>query len=123
MVVRIEGLEEAIKKLSPDLYAEPLRRFWERSAIAVQSKAKTRPRMPVDTGRLTNSIMYEIDTAHPPLYAKVGSDVEYAPYQEFGTSRGLPAREYLQGGMQDAMGQIQGYTDVFAREVAARWSK
>lgn len=41
---------------------------------------------PYDTGRLSASITHAIDANEPAVY--VGTNVEYAPYQELGTSRG-----------------------------------
>ena len=38
---------------------------------------------PVDTGRLRNSISHEVAQDENAVY--VGTNVEYAPYQEFGT--------------------------------------
>lgn len=81
--VQIEGLERLIKKTSPALIGVPLRKFFERAAITVQSKA--RENAPVDTGRLRSSIAYEIDDAAVPLYAEIGTNVAYAPFMEFGT--------------------------------------
>lgn len=40
---------------------------------------------PVDTGNLRASITYEVDTADNAVY--IGTNVEYAPYVELGTSR------------------------------------
>lgn len=40
---------------------------------------------PVDTGNLRGSITYEVDTADNAVY--IGTDVEYAPHVELGTSR------------------------------------
>lgn len=40
---------------------------------------------PVDTGNLRGSITYGVDTADNAVY--IGTDVEYAPYVELGTSR------------------------------------
>lgn len=40
---------------------------------------------PVDTGNLRGSITYEVDTAGNAVY--IGTNVEYAPYVELGTSR------------------------------------
>ena len=40
---------------------------------------------PVDTGRLRNSITYEVSDAESTMY--LGTNVEYAPYVEMGTSR------------------------------------
>jgi phage gpG-like protein len=121
--VEIVGLAAVLDKLKPSLYAVPLRRFWERASITVQSNARKRPRMPVDTGRLTNSIAYEIDGASPPQYAKVGTDVFYAPFQEFGTSRGVPARMFLQGGFEDSSGSINTFVGVLGDEIAQNWGK
>ena len=38
---------------------------------------------PVDTSNLKNSISHKVDKANKTTY--VGTDVKYAPYQEFGT--------------------------------------
>lgn len=40
---------------------------------------------PVDTGRLRNSISHEVDTDSKTVF--VGTNVEYAPYIEFGTGK------------------------------------
>jgi HK97 gp10 family phage protein len=61
-----------------------------RSALIVQGGAKQRA--PVDTGRLRNSIAVEVDA--DGLGATVGTNVEYAPFQEFGT-RTVPAHPFL----------------------------
>lgn len=42
-------------------------------------------RCPVDTGNLRGSITHEIDTGDNAVY--IGTNVEYAPYVELGTSR------------------------------------
>lgn len=39
---------------------------------------------PVDTGNLRGSIAYEVDAADSAVY--IGTNVEYAPYVELGTS-------------------------------------
>ena len=39
---------------------------------------------PVDTGNLRGSITYEVDTGDNAVY--IGTNVEYAPYVELGTS-------------------------------------
>ena len=38
---------------------------------------------PVDTGNLRNSITHDVDDGEPA--ADIGTNVEYAPYQELGT--------------------------------------
>lgn len=80
---RIEGLKEIIRRTDPRLLLGPLRDFFKRAAIVVQSSA--REKAPVDTGRLRSSIAYQIDSSEPPLWTKIGTNVKYAPYMEYGT--------------------------------------
>jgi len=49
---------------------------------------------PVDTGRLRASIGWTIGTTSSGLFAEVGTNVEYAPFVEFGTGR-ASAQPYL----------------------------
>lgn len=63
-----------------------------RRAVQVTTAAKRL--CPVDTGRLRDSIVYGLVEEGAGLYALVGSDVEYAIYQELGTSR-MAAHPYL----------------------------
>jgi len=51
---------------------------------------------PVDTGRLKNSITSAVDTEEQVAY--IGTNVEYAPYQEFGTSKGIEGKHFIQFG-------------------------
>ncbi len=118
ITVEIKGLAEVLAKLDKSLYSGPLRTFWQRAAIAVQGRA--REKAPVDTGRLRASIMYDVDGASPPLYASVGSDVFYAPFQEFGT-RFMEGRHYLQGGADESMSDIQSYVEAMGGEIAQAW--
>jgi HK97 gp10 family phage protein len=80
---KIEGLDRLIRKCEPELIAKPLRGFFNRAAIAIENRAKQNA--PVDTGRLRASIGHEIDAAPVPHWAKVGTNVKYAPFMEFGT--------------------------------------
>lgn len=47
---------------------------------------------PVDTGRLRNSLHHEMEGEDT---VDIGSDVEYAIYQELGTSRGIKEKRFL----------------------------
>jgi HK97 gp10 family phage protein len=49
----------------------------------VEGDAKLR--CPVDTGNLRNSINYKVDEEE--LSVKIGTNVDYAPYVELGTSK------------------------------------
>lgn len=48
---------------------------------------------PVDTGRLRNSIAHAVVESEKAAY--IGSNVEYAPYQEMGTITGVKAKHFL----------------------------
>jgi phage gpG-like protein len=53
---------------------------------------------PVDTGRLKGSITSAVVESELCVY--IGTNVEYAPYQEFGTSRGITGKHFIQYGAQ-----------------------
>ena len=83
MKVELVGLEEAMRRLTPDLYAKPVRKLLTDASNLLVAEAKHRA--PVDTGHLRRSITKEVDSAKVPTWAKVGSNVMYAPFMEFGT--------------------------------------
>jgi len=59
----------------------------------------------VDTGRLRNSVIHAIDNEEKAVY--IGTNVEYAPYVELGTSR-QKAKPYLVPAAQDHRDQYEG---------------
>jgi len=81
--VEIENLAEVLKAMSPELYAKPLYNFWDRAGQQVENLA--RDKAPRDTGRLAASMTHIIDSASPPMWCKVGTNVSYAPMMEYGT--------------------------------------
>lgn len=58
---------------------------------------------PVDTGRLRASIATTLILVEGHLECWVGTDVEYAPYVEFGT-RFMAARSYLRRALHEVVG-------------------
>jgi HK97 gp10 family phage protein len=58
---------------------------------------------PVDTGRLRNSITWELGTIMGLPTARVGTNVEYAPYVELGT-RYMAARSFLRAAVTSVVG-------------------
>jgi len=66
---------------------------------------------PVDTGRLRNSISHAVDVQDKA--AIIGTNVEYARYVEFGTSRMSP-RPYLAPAVQD---HIAEYKQIWYDEI------
>jgi phage gpG-like protein len=88
------AVEHLLASPSGPVAADMLRR-----AIRVESQAKInasgRPGPRVRTGRLRSSITHRlVVTAGVGLYAQVGTNVEYAPYVEYGTER-APAYPFL----------------------------
>ena len=60
-------------------------------AIGHKAEGYAKKDCPVDTGRLRNSISNKVQDKD--VY--IGTNVEYAPYQEYGTSRGIEAKHFL----------------------------
>jgi HK97 gp10 family phage protein len=90
--VRIEGmpaLRKALLQVSQE-GRKTVQREVLRATLAVQRRAKQL--CPVDTGRLRNSIAVELEEGG--MNGAVGTNVKYAPFVEFGTSR-MPAQPYL----------------------------
>lgn len=59
----------------------------------------------VRTGRLRNSISWAVDTDEPAAY--IGSNVEYAPYVELGTSK-MGARPFLKPAAENYIEEYKG---------------
>lgn len=88
LVVGIEAFKAAARNKAKRVHEEVQRQVIE-STIRIESDAKQFA--PVDTGRLRSSIKREIRDEAGRVY----TDVEYAPYVEFGTSS-TPAQPYMQ---------------------------
>jgi len=63
-----------------------------KACLLVERDAKKN--CPVDTGRLRSSITNRMEIEDKQLIGIVGTNVEYAPYQEFGTSK-MAAHPFL----------------------------
>lgn len=66
------------------------------SAIGEDAAGTAAEFAPVDTGRLKNSIGFAVSEANQTV--DIGTNVEYAPYQEFGTSKGVVGKHFIQFG-------------------------
>lgn len=64
----------------------------EKTALAIERDAKMI--VPVDTGKLRNSIRSEIKKTATTINAETGTDIEYGPVIEFGGAR-QRAQPYL----------------------------
>lgn len=80
IVLHQEALNELLNGPDGDVAKDILRR-----TIQVERAAKQL--CPVDTGRLRSSVTHELDRDGQGIVGVVGTDVDYAPYVEFGTSR------------------------------------
>lgn len=66
--------------------------------IGLSAERFAKAKCPVDTGRLRNSITHALDTGEEAVY--VGTNVEYAPYQELGV-HGRDGKHFLRDAAQD----------------------
>lgn len=71
--------------------------------------------VPVRTGRLKNSLFWDADYERQgnTIVGAVGTNVEYAPYVEFGTRR-MSARPYLRPAVENNANAINS---IFASEI------
>jgi len=102
----IRGLRELAAKsdqIVRDLHGPPMLQAMRDATLIVTRQARINA--PVDTGRLRASITPEVLTRGRDLVGIVGSNVEYAPYQEFGTVY-MPGRFYLTRALQDNADKI-----------------
>jgi len=68
--------------------------------VARNIEAESKRYCPVDTGRLRSSITSTLGKDDEGLYGICGTDVEYAPHVEFGTTR-MSAQSFLRRGADD----------------------
>ena len=83
------------KEVSEDIKAALLRGL-EKCGLTAERFAKKLA--PYDTGNLRNSITHTVDDGEPAAY--IGTDVEYAPYQELGTIN-MDANPFLKPAVAD----------------------
>lgn len=79
-------MEVLVKNSNIDLVKEELDNSIARAleAIGMQAENYAKMECPVDTGRLRNSITHEQENENTEV---IGTNVEYAPYVEMGTSK------------------------------------
>ena len=88
------------KTNNTDAVIDELRSKVELALMQCGSQAENYAKIdaPVDTGRLRNSIGHEMrgeNTVAIGSGVRTGDSVEYAVYQEFGTSRGIKPKYFL----------------------------
>jgi HK97 gp10 family phage protein len=76
--------------------------------IAIFVEAEAKLRAPVRTNRLRSSITHEDKHYETHSIAYIGTNVEYAPYVEFGVvSKNIPAQPYLRPAIEENRDKIK----------------
>jgi HK97 gp10 family phage protein len=76
--------------------------------IAIFCEAEAKLRAPVKTGHLRRSISHETQSDENTSKAYIGTNVEYAPYVEFGVvSKNIPAQPYLRPAIEENRDKIR----------------
>lgn len=81
---------------------------------------KSNPNFPFDTGRLNRSIQGQFQTTDKGVRYTIGTDVSYAPYQEFGTVLRFDPNYTSQYGLTSYASQFKGAGIVKTGGVPAR---
>ena len=95
--VEVKGLIELQKKMDQmvkDVHGEPILNAMRDSTLQLQRDARIFA--PVNIGRLQSSIVPAIRATPDTVEGVVGTDVDYAPYMEFGTRPHFPPIAALQ---------------------------
>ena len=81
----------------------PVGRFLKNKAEQCQMMARSMA--PVDTGDLRDSIFVRYGKDGNNIFAEIGTDIFYGPFQEFGTSRN-PPHPYLRPALAATMSDL-----------------
>lgn len=119
--IEVKGLKEVQKKseqIVRDMRGGPFTQAMKKATLLVTRAAKRNA--PVDTGRLRSSITPEIRRMTREVQGVVGSNVKYAPYQEFGTRRGLAGKRYLQRALEENAEKIKELLTKFVGQITGK---
>ena len=83
MAIRIEGVEELLKRIETIAQAEAMRGALNNACLMVETTA--REKAPKDTGALRRSIESKVESNGGEMRGIVFTPLEYAPYVEYGT--------------------------------------
>lgn len=72
--------------------------------VGFQAESYAKLGAPVDTGRLRNSISHAFENDNT---MQIGTNVEYAIFQELGTSRGVTEKRYLTNAVRNHISEYQ----------------
>lgn len=110
MVVNIlDNNKELIKNASDEAINRAL------TIIGLQVENYAKANAPVDTGALRNSITSQVLSGENAV--EIGSNIEYAPYQELSTSK-MPAANHGRGYLRPAItDHLAEYKDIIEKEL------
>ena len=116
MKTEVLNLDRLVRKLDK-LGRVDLTKPMKDSAYLVENNAKREA--PVDTGRLKGSISNRVESKAGYIEGTIGTSVDYAPHQEYGTSkqRGKP---FLRPALAQAKPKIK---DIFTRYIKMETKK
>lgn len=104
--VNITSNRDLIEQASAEAIARAL------EAIGLQAEGYAKMKCPVDTGRLRNSITHTYDSFDQKAY--IGTNVEYAAYVEFGTSK-TKAQPYIKPAVVDHAEEYKQMVEYFLK--------
>lgn len=81
-------------------------------SVGLLAEAQVKAKTPVDTGRLRNSITHDVDMGEQ--CAIVGTNVEYASFVEYGTSK-TPAQPFLKNTIQENAGTYKDIIETIVK--------
>ncbi len=81
--VTVTGLEPLLKRMDDPQVRQALHRRMSEATILVANQAKANA--PVDTGRLRASIHNKVEDVSNGVIGRIGPNVSYGAYMEFGT--------------------------------------
>lgn len=105
MEVRVEDHTEEVIERTNAAIAVAL------EAIGLQAEGYVKLLCPVDTGRLRNSITHAPEGDKAEI---IGTNVEYAPYVEYGTTRTKPSH-FMKDGVQGHIAEYQQILDEYLK--------
>ena len=100
-MANIEGLDKLLKQLNKVASDKALMKGIEKGCLRVEATAKEKS--PIDTGLLRASIRHELNASK--LEGIVGTNLEYAAPQEFGTVN-MRAHPYLYPALKENKDKI-----------------
>lgn len=122
--MEVRGMEEVQRKLEDDaLIGEGSKLFLGKAALTVERQAKIYS--PVDTGRLRASWTIAVDSRPIPLWAKAGTNVDYAAELEGSNKkpRGVGRIPFFGPAVRDTRAQVDKFVIEAENAIEKEWDK